>query len=471
MGVVVMASLMAHGQEPISSHKIYINGTQVTSNADATDILKDGTLSYNIDSRTLTLNNARLVNVGKTAAIEFKDSEHDYAIRLVGNNSITTAGGGISHLCNLSIKGDTLKCTSSNNKSTAIWVRNGKKLTLSDCSLILEGNNGLSGTAFQTEQLEINNANIVAQGYKSETGYGGAAIRQFALVTFNNCEIMKPYWAKFDAQQCGVVMNGELCDRVEIKTAQFQDVWVADKRVSSNNANDLLQDGGSVSYNTETQTLTLNNANIDYHGASDVAVLFNGSASSYILMLKGNNHIKTHCGAITTLANLAIEGAGKLTCESSNNAYTSIWVRNGKTLTIKDCDLVAQGWNGIGGTKDCREKMIVSNAHVVAQGFAPAGAQSGAAIRQLSSLDMNGCSIILPQEAAFDKALHGVALNQKLCMNVEISQQSSVPVSYEDIGNAQVVAIYDLAGRLLTSPQQGLNILKMSDGRVIKVMK
>ena len=267
MGVVVMASLMAHGQEPISSHKIYINGTQVTSNADATDILKDGTLSYNIDSRTLTLNNARLVNVGKTAAIEFKDSEHDYAIRLVGNNSITTAGGGISHLCNLSIKGDTLKCTSSNNKSTAIWVR------------------------------------------------------------------------------------------------------------------------------------------------------------------------------------------------------------NGKTLTIKDCDLVAQGWNGIGGTKDCREKMIVSNAHVVAQGFAPAGAQSGAAIRQLSSLDMNGCGIILPQEAAFDKALHGVALNQKLCMNVEISQQSSVPVSYEDIGNAQVVAIYDLAGRLLASPQQGLNILKMSDGRVIKVMK
>ena len=84
---------------------------------------------------------------------------------------------------------------------------------------------------------------------------------------------------------------------------------------------------------------------------------------------------------------------------------------------------------------------------------------------------MNGCSIILPQEAAFDKALHGVALNQKLCMNVEISQQSSVPVSYEDIGNAQVVAIYDLAGRLLTSPQQGLNIMKMSDGRVIKVMK
>ena len=282
MGVVVMASLMAHGQEPISSHKIYINGTQVTSNADATDILKDGTLSYNIDSRTLTLNNARLVNVGKTAAIEFKDSEHDYAIRLVGNNSITTAGGGISHLCNLSIKGDTLKCTSSNNKSTAIWVRNGKKLTLSDCSLILEGNNGLSGTAFQTEQLEINNANIVAQGHKSETGYGGAAIRQFALVTFNNCEIMKPYWAKFDAQQCGVVMNGELCDRVEIKTAQFQDVWVADKRVSSNNANDLLQDGGSVSYNTKTQTLTLNNANIDYHGASDVAVLFNGSALSLI---------------------------------------------------------------------------------------------------------------------------------------------------------------------------------------------
>ena len=76
-GIALIASLFTHpatAQLPVSSHKIYINGQQHTNNETALDILGDGTMSYDMETRTLTLNNVNLTNAGKTAAIEFKDN-------------------------------------------------------------------------------------------------------------------------------------------------------------------------------------------------------------------------------------------------------------------------------------------------------------------------------------------------------------------------------------------------------------
>src|SRR3712207_5671211 len=92
--IALMTSLLtsvANAQLPVSPHKVFINGKQLTGNTAALDILGDGTMSYDVNSRTLTLNGTTLTNTGKTAAIEFKDSDHDYRINLIGNNTISTA--------------------------------------------------------------------------------------------------------------------------------------------------------------------------------------------------------------------------------------------------------------------------------------------------------------------------------------------------------------------------------------------
>ena len=42
---------------------------------------------------------------------------------------------------------------------------------------------------------------------------------------------------------------------------------------------------------------------------------------------------------------------------------------------------------------------------------------------------------------------------------------------YNDAENATVVGYYTIDGMRLNAPQKGLNIVKMSDGRTVKVMK
>src|SRR3712207_8557125 len=56
---------VANAQLPVSPHKVFINGKQLTGNTAALDILGDGTMSYDVNSRTLTLNGTTLTNTGK----------------------------------------------------------------------------------------------------------------------------------------------------------------------------------------------------------------------------------------------------------------------------------------------------------------------------------------------------------------------------------------------------------------------
>ncbi len=471
--IALMTSLLtsvANAQLPVSPHKVFINGKQLTGNTAALDILGDGTMSYDVNSRTLTLNGTTLTNTGKTAAIEFKDSDHDYRINLIGNNTISTAGGGISMLCNLKIDGSgKLKCTSTNNKSTGIWVRNGKTLSIHDCSLTLDGNNGISGTSFLAEKLLIDNATVTASGHQSENGYGGAGIRQFSQITLQNCDITAPHWADFDARQCAIALDGTICGTVTIKPAILYGVWVKDKRVSSNNATDVMNDGGTVTFNADNNTLTLKDATINYQNGNKVPLLFNGD-SDYTLALQGDNRINTAKGAITTWNNLNINGGGHLDCKSSNNTHTSVWVCNAKTLTIDHCSLAIQGWKGIAGTNKKEEHLLINAARVQAKGIAPAEGQRGTAISQFSTLVLQECEIISPAGAKFDAELGGIALDGQLCLETKI-EQVHTGIAPSQSASPTIVAIYNPMGHLLNNMQPGVNIVKMSDKTIRKILK
>lgn len=418
----------------------------------------------------MTLNNVNLTNAGKTAAIEFEDNEHVFNIMLKGNNVITSNGGGISMSCSFNIGGGgSLKCTNSNNKSTSIWVRNGSTLSIKDCSLELEGNNGISGTTFMTEKLEISHAMVHATGHQSDAGYGGAGIRQFTQVTLQDCDVTAPYWATYDNQECVFKLNGEVCGSVTIKPATLYNVWVKDKRVSSNNAGDVLNDGGSMTYNADKRTLSMSNATINYQDGSKVPLLFSGD-DDYTLELQGNNCINTARGAVTTWSNLTINGGGQLSCQSSNNTHTSIWVCNAKTLTIEKCTVIAKGWEGISGTDKRAEHLVIDEARVEASGIVPPEGKSGAAISQFATFSCINSEIVSPVGAQFDDNLGGVALNQSLCLDVAIAPVST-SVDHVPLSEPAVVAIYDLMGHRLQSERPGLNVVIMSDGTTRKILR
>lgn len=76
--------------------ELYVNNVRVNSNNFA-DVLGDGTVSYDVDTLTLSLNNAALNAAHKRAsAVIYQDDDRDLTIVLTGSNSITTPSSKVA---------------------------------------------------------------------------------------------------------------------------------------------------------------------------------------------------------------------------------------------------------------------------------------------------------------------------------------------------------------------------------------
>lgn len=124
-------------------------------------------------------------------------------------------------------------------------------------------------------------------------------------------------------------------------------VWVHGIPVTQNNKSDILGDGRTVSYNSETGTLTLNNATINNTASPTVAL--GDSTKSYAeragifttgnltIHVTGNSSIKsTYGNAIKGKGNLTISGTGSLTLNSLEDMSSLSLDYDSSTLIIKD---------------------------------------------------------------------------------------------------------------------------------------
>lgn len=155
---------------------------------------------------------------------------------------------------------------------------------------------------------------------------------------------------------------------------QTYDVWVAGTQVNENNAGNVLGDG-KVSYDPASQTLTLNNATIDYReNAGDNAkgaIMFDGDLT---IVLKGNNRITS------VTSGISCNGAGELTVR-------------GDQLTIESTSY------GIEGVDDTGRAITVSGAKLTIEvdtmpGFTAAGIQAAGllSIADGAVLDITGAT-------------------------------------------------------------------------------
>lgn len=129
-------------------------------------------------------------------------------------------------------------------------------------------------------------------------------------------------------------------------------VWVGETQVTEANKDDVLNDGGSVKYDTATQTLTLTNANITtssaftspLYGEVRAGILCNGG-SGLTIKLAGDNIINsTDIGICASFdsdasgATLTIQGTGSLTATGMAKEGIYVWPGNidigGGTLNI-----------------------------------------------------------------------------------------------------------------------------------------
>ena len=380
----------------VPSYGIKIAGVDVTAlNCKDLSVIDgvDGKMSYNSETKTLTMEDVTINITGEKVGIWNRDVK-GLKINLVGNNTITSSEACISILEPSTISGSgTLRLKSSDNCGLFLP----SSLTVEGVTIYAEGKWGIAGQAFQTS----GNVLTICNAYVEATGSSGS-ICDLQNLVLDGCAITQPNGAEFDAKYHSVLLNGELVtDKVVIAPDSYG-FRIADVDVTALNCKDLsVIDGvdGKISYNPETKTLTMEDVTIN---VADNSGIWNSSVKGFKIVLVGNNIITSSSSCIKIDKTSTISGSGTLILKSSENC--GIYMKL-TSLTVEGVKLYTEGKYGVAGFDGISgETLTLRNAYVEATGRL-------GSVCDLQNLILDGCSITQPTGAAFDANVHGVALN------------------------------------------------------------
>ena len=353
----------------------------------------DGKMSYDPETKTLTMEDVTINITGEKVGILNRDVK-GLKINLVGNNTITASGAGITIGQPSTISGSgTLRLKSSDNCGLFLP----SSLTVEGVTIYAEGKWGIAGQTLQTS----GNVLTICNAYVEATGSSGSICALQNLV-LDGCAITQPNGAEFDAQYHSVLLNGELVTEKVVIEPDSYGFNIAGVNVTKKNCKDLsVIDGvdGKISYNPETKTLTMEDVTIN---VADNSGIWNSSVKGLKIVLVGNNIITSSSSCIKIDKTSTISGSGTLILKSSENC--GIYMKL-TSLTVEGVKIYAEGEYGVAGFDGISgETLTLRNAYVEATG-------SLGSVCDLQNLILDGCSITQPTGAAFDANVHGVALN------------------------------------------------------------
>lgn len=354
-----------------TQYNVWVAGIQVTS--DNKDNITgegiSGTVTYDPNTKTLTLNNATIVNTSSVYD-EMSGSHNAFAIYawqdlnivLVGENTVTEActspvlnskgilllgafhmsGGGsltvtsgsatISSMAIVSNAMSTIKdveifATAGNcgNKSTAIWLGGG--ITIENSKITATGGSTYDNEddesygieSVNNREIHIKSGTVVASGGTATTSQ--AFNRAPNLTNYTDEKIILAGDDKGSASQWNNSTALNSYKYVSITPVIPYNVWVGGTQVTSANKDAITGDGitGTVTYDPDTKTLTLKDATI-ISATSDVTDTHSIYAKDDLTMLvTGTNAINgvsvaNHSSyAIFCSNSLTIGGTGTLT--------------------------------------------------------------------------------------------------------------------------------------------------------------
>ena len=388
-----LLSTTAFSAPTATDYGLKVAGVDVTSDNCADLSVIDGvkgTVSYDPATKTLTLQDA---TIDKADEFTIENISVDgLKVNIVGTNNLsTTKYSSINVEKTTTFQGSgTLKVK---GKSYGIcFGNNNLDIIIRDCKMYIEGEWGIDGL-FVNTNLTIINANIEINSLRE-------AITRIDNLSLQRCAITEPAGAIFDASQRCLVVGGAYVSKLVIAPEKpvFKVAGVEVTDANSGNLTTIAGVEGKASYDPETQTLTLDNATITTNAVAGIA---NDGATGLQVKLVGNNTITSASAAGMVIGRQTrIVGDGKLKVTSTG---TSAILMQGAPLSIEDCSVVAEGKYGIYADKgDVKEVLTVRTASVEAQG-------ASGSIAGLSNLLLVRCIINQPQDAAYDKALKGVA--------------------------------------------------------------
>lgn len=432
--LIMMSSAFVMAQE---TYGIKIAGEDITgyNRYDLTEISGvSGKVYFDPNTRTLTLDNATIEADGSNAIL---NQDCDYlVIVLIGTNTINvTNSAGIYLQQETSILGTSgSKLTITNDKGAVLFENS--PLEINNCWLEVEGKWGISASNNEAaEVLTIRNSHVEAKGTSG-------SICDISGLKLEGSYIYSPYNAAYDADTKSVAVNGvTVKEKVVIEPGYGFKIAGVD--VTKKNCKDLsVIDGvdGKISYDPETNTLTMEDVTIDATGNNNG--IRNGNVKGLKINLVGNNTITTPEEACFTINKTStISGSGTLRLKSSGNCGLFMT----SSLTVEGVKLYAEGKYGVAGDDGTRgEILTLRNSYVEATG-------SSGSICDLQNLVLDGSSITQPTGAAFDANVHAVALNGKVVTDKVVieSDNNSIGTITVDVP-ARKQGIYNLNGVKLT---------------------
>ena len=446
--LIMMSSAFAMAQE---TYGIKIAGEDITSynRYDLTEISGvSGKVYFDPNTRTLTLENAT-IDANDCNAILNETCDY-LLIELIGTNNIDVTGAA----------GINLK------EETTIWSNSGAKLSvksnmcallfrgcpleINNCWLEAEGAWGISASNKVAEEvLTIRNSHVEAKG---STG----SICDIANLVLDYCSIIQPDGAWFSTQNNAVVLNGEMVtDKVVIEPNYG--IEIAGVKVTKKNCKDLsVIDGvdGKISYNPETNTLTMEDVTINTTGEN--VGIWNKDVKGLKINLVGNNTITSREACFTINKTSTLSGSGTLRLKSSDNCGLFL----PSSLTVEGVKLYAEGEWGISGQIFPTDNVLtICNAYVEAIG-------SEGSVSDLQNLILDGCSITQPNGAEFDAQYCSVLLNGELVTDKVVIEPDSYGIEILGVKvtkkNCKDLSVIDgVDGKISYNPET--NTLTMED--------
>lgn len=253
-------------------------------------------------------------------------------------------------------------------------------------------------------------------------------------------------------------------------------LYLIDVQVTSENCHDLsVIEGisGKVSYNHETQTLTLENASIVTKEKEEpgVCILNDGIEQLTIELIGENRLIAEQSTAIVNFDATAvtITGNGRLHVSAyASNEMGYCGIMNWGDLLIKDCEINLSGDHGIYGGF-----ITIDNATVRAKGVEDFGS-----ICDYGELNLVNCKITAPANAVIGTyQFNGYEKNGIVCNGVVTAEEvvimpDAVGITNTASSTEQTFAksVFDIDGRRTETCRRGVNIVRTADGHFKKVM-
>lgn len=130
--------------------------------------------------------------------------------------------------------------------------------------------------------------------------------------------------------------------------SETYDLWVAGKQVTKSNQSDVLEDGGTVSYDPDTHTLTLNDADLTLDGAAGGYCCIDSELTD-MLTITGTATLSNADGILTDGPLTLKDATLTLTGESGDDVEDAIRAgRSDEDITIQNSKVTIAGTNAEG---------------------------------------------------------------------------------------------------------------------------